>query len=67
LHILAPEESVVIGRRERQGWNILFKPAEGALVRVTGRHDYRSRIAIYEMAPSGSSTGKFPAHKAQPN
>ena len=67
LHILALEESMVIGRREPEGWDVLFKPAEGALVRIARCDKDRSGIALGEMTPSRCSAGKFPAHKAQPN
>ena len=46
LHILAVQESPIICRRERESWNTLFKPGEGALVRVAGCHNNRPGVAI---------------------
>jgi hypothetical protein len=37
LNVRALEQGVVIGGRKFQGRNILFEPAKGAFIRVTGR------------------------------
>src|ERR1700719_469040 len=46
LNVRALEQGVVIGSRKFQGRNILFEPAKGGLIRVTGRRQNRPSVEI---------------------